>query len=169
VRTLLLETMPNGKDDRKPVGRATCQTARTVIVAVLAEALRSHKVTENVASGIRLPAVSERAEFTMATREQIDKIVAGMEARWSLAVILMRGCGLRIGEALAVRSDSVREDVLRVEEQVLGTGKRGPSQAPQAGRVPRCSLPATCTPALASLAGCRSQTCRAGSVTVTST
>jgi hypothetical protein len=79
-----------------------------VIVAVLAEAVRGRKVPENVASGIRLPAVSERVEFTMATREQLDKIIACMDARWSLAVTIMRGYGLRIGEALAIRSDSAR-------------------------------------------------------------
>ncbi len=135
VRTLLLETMP------KTVSTSTCQTARTVIVAVLAEALRGRKVTENVASGIRLPAISERAEFTMATREQLDKIIAGIDARWSLAVILMRGCGLRIGEALAVRSDSVRGNVLRVEEQVLGTGKRGPLKHRKPGEFRDVPLP----------------------------
>ncbi len=136
VRRLLLETMP-----AKGLSVSTCQTARTVIVGTLAEALRGHKVHENVASGIRLPAVSERAEFTMATRKQIDKIIAGMSAQWSLAVVLMRGCGLRIGEALAVRSDSVRGSVLRIEEQVLGTGKRGPLKHRKPGQFRDIPLP----------------------------
>jgi hypothetical protein len=92
VRRLLLETMP-----AKGLSVSTCQTARTVIVGTLAEAVRGHKVHENVASGIRLPAVSERAEFTMATRKQLDAITAGMPATWSLAVTIMRGCGWRPG------------------------------------------------------------------------
>ena len=144
VRRLLLETIP-----AKELSTSTCQTARTVIVAVLAEAVRGHKVHENVASGIRLPAVSERAEFTMATRAQLDKITAGMTARWSLAVTIMRGCGLRIGEVLAVRSDSVSGNVLRVEEQVLGTGKRGPLKHRKPGEFRDVPLPKYAADAIA--------------------
>jgi len=46
-------------------------------------------------------------------------LASGMPADWALCVWLMRGCGLRIGEALAVSEDSrVRPGVLRISEQV---------------------------------------------------
>ena len=52
-----------------------------------------------------------------------------------LCVWLMRGCGLRIEEALAVTKEDFIEDgsVLRVAWQASGDGKRGTSQAPQGG------------------------------------
>jgi integrase len=137
VRRLLLETMP-----ATPVGPGVIMCARTLIVAVLGEAARSKKVSENVASSIRLPAMpSERAEFTMATWAQLDQIGRGLPTGWALAVVLMRGCGLRIGEALAVRSDSVRGDVLRIEEQVLSTGKLGPLKHRKPGEYRDMPLP----------------------------
>ncbi len=36
---------------------------------------------------------------------------------------LMRGCGLRISEALAVRDDCLRGDVLRIFEQIALDGR----------------------------------------------
>ncbi len=41
-----------------------------------------------------------------------------MAQDWALCVWVMRGRGLRIGEALAVSQASVRDHVLRVGEQV---------------------------------------------------
>jgi integrase len=77
----------------------------------------------------------------MATREQLDKIIAGMPAHWAVAVLIMRGCGLRIGGALAVRSDSVHGDVLRVEEQILAGGLRGPLKHRKPGEFRDIPLP----------------------------
>lgn len=136
LRELLLETMP------KTVGHSSLVTARTLLVASLAEAVRQHKIAENPAVGIRLPnANSQRAEFVMATHKQLTDIEAALPERWRIALWLMRGCGLRIGEALAVRSDSVRGDELRVEEQVLGTGKLGPLKHRKPGEFRDVPLP----------------------------
>jgi integrase len=55
------------------------------------------------------------------TRKQLDALAAGLPADWALSVWLMRGCGLRVGEALAVSEKSILPGVLRVSEQVLDT------------------------------------------------
>lgn len=136
VRTLLLETMP------KSVGHHSIITARTLLIAVFNEAVRQHKLTENPATGIRLPnGVSERAEFVMATHEQLRILECSLPERSRIVLWLMRGCGLRIGEAIAVRSDSVRSDTLRVEEQVLYDGKLGPLKHRKPGEYRDVPLP----------------------------
>jgi integrase len=114
IRTLLLETMP-----AKPVGGQVVDTARRVLTGVLAEAVRSKRITENPAAGIRLPAIQQAAEFYVPSRAELEKLVAYLPKDWRLAVWLMRGCGLRIGEALAVSKSSVHDNMLRISEQVL--------------------------------------------------
>lgn len=136
VRDLLLDTMP------RTVGHSSIVTARAVLVASLNEAVRQHKLTENPAAGIRLPnGASQRAEFVLATHEQLTTLESSLHERERIVLWLMRGCGLRIGEALAVRSDSVRGDMLRVEEQVLGTGKLGPLKHRKPGEYRDVPLP----------------------------
>jgi integrase len=114
VRELLLEKMP-----AKPASRSAVSTARTLINAVLAEAARSGRIRTNPASGIRLPAAQVTAEFFMPTRKQLDVLAEGLPADWALTVWLMRGCGLRIGEALAINRRGIRPGLLRISEQVV--------------------------------------------------
>jgi integrase len=51
---------------------------------------------------------------------ELDALAAGLPADWAAAVWLMYGCGLRIGEALAVKARCriSRGTTLRVGEQV---------------------------------------------------
>lgn len=105
VRDLLLETMP------KSVGRAVTVSAQTLLNAVLAEAVRSERIRSNPAARIRLEAAQEAAEFGVPTRKQLDIMTAEMPDDWALSLWLMRGRGLRIGEALAVSENSVRSGV----------------------------------------------------------
>lgn len=136
VRTLLLETMP------ADVGPDTIRTARTLLAAMLGEAAVSGKVRVNVAARIRLPdATSERAEFALATSAELQTLTEKLPEAWRLAVWLMRGCGLRIGEALAVRADSVRGHMLRAERQVLTTGRLGPLKGRKPGQYRDIPLP----------------------------
>jgi integrase len=137
VRELLLETMP-----AKPVGQPVVATARLVITAILGEAVRSKRITENVAAVIRLPKVQEAAEFPVPTRAELEKLAGAMPADRQLAVWLMRGCGLRISEALAVSKASVGEGSLRVSEQVLTEPLRlGPLKARKSGEYRDVPLP----------------------------
>jgi integrase len=127
VQDLLLQTMP------ETVGHSVIVSARTLLVAAFSEAVRAGRIPSNPAASIRLPAVQEAAEFTMPTRKQLDALAEGMSADWQLAIWLMRGCGLRIGEALAVSKASIRQHVLRASEQVYD---RPPKLGPLKHRKP---------------------------------
>ena len=137
VRTLLLEDMP------REVGPDSVKTARTLLMAMFSEALKSGKVATNPAAEIELPnGKSERAEFYMANREELEALAGKLGPEWGLSVWLMRGCGLRLGEALGVRYEDIRGDVLRVERQRLQDGSTGPCKSRKAGQYRDVPLPA---------------------------
>jgi integrase len=144
VRKLLLEDMPGtmGRNG-KPLGQDTIKTARTLLVALFGEALMSGKVAVNPAAGIRLPnGSSERADFYMATRDELEALEGKLGPEWGPSVWLMRGCGLRPGEALGVRHVDIRGDVLRVERQRLQDGSSGPCKWRRDGQYRDVPLPA---------------------------
>jgi integrase len=136
VQDLLLETMP------KTVGHAVIVSAKTLLVAALSEAVRAGLMLSNPAASIRLPTARETAEFIAPTRKQLGALAGGMAADWSLTIWLMRGCGLRIGEALAISKAGVRGDVLRVGEQVYDRPPRlGPLKHRKTGQYRDVPLP----------------------------
>jgi integrase len=57
--------------------------------------------------------------------EELEALAAGLPADWATTVWLMYGCGLRIGEALAVRTRcrNNRGTTLRVRKQVNPTAQ----------------------------------------------
>jgi hypothetical protein len=112
VQDLLLETMP------KAIGHAMVVSTKTLLSAALSEAVRADRLQVNPAAGIRIPARQEAAEFIVPTRKQLDLLADSMPKDWALCVWLMRGCGLRIGETLAINTASIRDHVLRVSEQM---------------------------------------------------
>src|SRR5258708_2406953 len=117
-------------------------TGRLVITAVRGEAVTSKRITENPAKGIRLPAVQEAAEFYVPTRGELEKVAAALPGDWRLLVPLMRGCGLRIGEAFAVSKMSVLGGSLRISEQVLDKPLRlGPLKHRKPGQFRDVPLP----------------------------
>jgi integrase len=136
VQDLLLETMPNN------VGRAMVVSARTLLSAAFSEAVRAGRIQANPAAGIRLPAAQEAAEFIMPNREQLNALTDGMARDWALCVWIMRGCGLRFGEVLAVSESSVRDHVLRVGGQMYDRPPRiGPLKHRKPGEYRDVPLP----------------------------
>jgi hypothetical protein len=117
----------------KPVGASQIGTAYILINAVLSEAMREGRIRANPATGTKLPAVQVAAEFIMPTRKQLDVLAQGLPADWALTVWLMRGCGLRIGEALAVKERGIGGGRVRITEQVLD---RPPRLGPLKHRMP---------------------------------
>ncbi len=105
---------------RKGLSASRIGCAHLVISAVLAEAVRDKKLAESPCSGIQLPGVVTAADFILPAQAQIEAVVAGLPPDWAATVWLMHGCGLRIGEALAVnlRCRINRGKTLRVKEQV---------------------------------------------------
>jgi integrase len=105
---------------RKGLSASRIGCAYLVISAVLAEAVRDKKLAEPACTGIQLPGVVTAADFILPAHAQVEAVAAGLPPDWAATVWLMHGCGLRIGEALAVslRCRINRGETLRVKEQV---------------------------------------------------
>ena len=112
------------------------QQARYVIVGTVDEAVKAGKLSRHRLDGIELADYGRysRKGFVFPSYEQVRFVADGgmnLEPRRAvrgagLCVWLMRGCGLRIEEALAVSKEDFIEDgsVLRVAWQASGDGTR---------------------------------------------
>lgn len=105
---------------RKGLSASRIGTAHLVINAVFTEAVRNKKLAESPCTDIPVPDVVHAADVTLPTEAQLEALAAGLPEDWALTVWLMYGCGLRIGEALAIRTKCrvKRGTTLRVKEQV---------------------------------------------------
>ena len=112
------------------------QQARYVIVGTVEEAVKAGKLSKHRLDGIELADSGRysRKSFVFPTYEQVKFVADGgynpdtkrAVGGAGLCVWLMRGCGLRIEEALAVCKEDFIEDgtVLRVAWQASGDGKK---------------------------------------------
>ena len=112
------------------------QQARYVIVGTVDEAVKAGKLSRHRLDGIELADYGRysRKGFVFPSYDQVRFVADGgvnPESRRAvrgagLCVWLMRGCGLRIEEALAVSKEDFIEDgsVLRVAWQASGDGTR---------------------------------------------
>jgi integrase len=128
---------------RKGLSASRIGCAHLVISAVLAEAVRDKKLAESPCAGIQLPGVVTAADFILPVHAQIEAVAAGLPPDWAVTVWLMHGCGLRIGEALAVslRSRISNASTLRVKEQVNPAGQLRPLKFRMAGEFRDIPLP----------------------------
>ena len=128
---------------RKGLSASRIGCAHLVISAVLAEAVRDKKLAESPCSGIQLPGVVTAADFILPAQAQIEAVVARLPPDWAATVWLMHGCGLRIGEALAVnlRCRINRGETLRVKEQVNPAAQLRPLKFRQEGEFRDIPLP----------------------------
>jgi integrase len=129
VMELLLVTM-------KHLSNTPRQQARHAIVGTLEEAVKAGKLSKHRLDGIELADSGRysRKGFVFPTYEQVRVVADGGVNPGSkravggagLCVWLMRGCGLRIEEALAVCKEDFIEagTVLRVAWQASGDGKK---------------------------------------------
>jgi integrase len=125
ITRLLNVTLAELSDSRREIARA-------VIAGTLDESVRGGKLSQHRASGIRLTTngrAPDRSDFVFPTKPQLDKLAAGLQPPKVIAkglpltIWLMRGCGVRISEALAVRETSLSGDVLRISEQIAPDGR----------------------------------------------
>jgi len=128
---------------RKGLSASRIGCAHLVISAVLAEAVRDKKLAESPCTGIRLPGVVVCADFIIPAHAQIEAVTAGLPPDWAATVWLMHGCGLRIGEALAVnlRCRINHGKTLRVKEQVNPFAQLRPLKFRSAGEFRDIPLP----------------------------
>ena len=124
--------------------------AHLVISAVFNEAVRNKKLVESPCVGISLPAIARAADFTLPDDDQLYALAAGLPADWAATVWLMYGCGLRIGEALAVRTSCRinKGTTLRIREQVNPTAQLRPLKFRVQGQFRDIPLPRYVTEAM---------------------
>ncbi len=120
--TDLVSDMEAAKDEHgEPLFSAsTIAGVYVAIAAIFAEARRNKRVTESPCVQVELPVVVSGAILIDPARDQLLKFVNRFPADWRLPSWFQYGCGLRIGEALAINANQFREGgtVYRVEEQV---------------------------------------------------
>lgn len=99
--------------------------ARLIITGTLDEAVRSGKLASHRCGGIELrdDGPGERSDFVFPSHAQAAELADAL--RHGLAVWIMRGCGLRVAEALAVRKEDFRDSgaTLRVIRQATRDGQ----------------------------------------------
>jgi integrase len=128
---------------RKGLSASRIGCAHLVVSAVLVEAVHDKKLAESPCTGIQLPGVVTATDFILPAHAQIEAIAAGLPPDWAATVWLMHGCGLRIGEALAVnlRCRINRGKTLRVKEQVNPAAQLKPLKFRLAGEFRDIPLP----------------------------
>jgi integrase len=128
---------------RKGLSASRIGCAHLVISAVLAEAVRDKKLAESPCSGVQIPAVVTATDFILRGHAQIEAVAAGLPSDWAATVWLMHGCGLRIGEALAINllCRINRGETLRVKEQVNPAAQLRPLKFRQEGEFRDIPLP----------------------------
>lgn len=106
------------------------RNVRMIIVGTCDEAVKAGKIREHRLGGIELAddgPKSDRTDFVFPEHGQVKFVADGDgETRGAgICVWLMRGCGLRIEEALAVEKKDFREKgtILRVHQQATRNGK----------------------------------------------
>jgi len=113
---------------RKGLSASRIAQAHLVINAVFNEAVRNKKLAESPCTDIPVPDVVHAADFVFPEDDELEALAAGLPADWAATIWLMYGCGLRIGEALAVkkRCRINQGTTLRVREQVNPVAERKP-------------------------------------------
>jgi integrase len=122
VVTFLTVTMP------AKVTQPRVLHARSIMLQTIEEAARAGRIPAgHRLSDLDLASAGHKTEtFVHATFAQVTAITDGLRRKdLALSVWLMRGCGLRVSEALAVNVKAFREGgkILRVSEQVTPDGK----------------------------------------------
>lgn len=104
------------------VRRGAC---RSILLAVLDEAVRAERLSGHLLGGINLvrsDVVTERKDFIFPSHKEISLLAE----ECGIVIWLMRGCGLRVREALAVAREDFRDGgtTLRVSGQASTDGMR---------------------------------------------
>ncbi len=132
----LVSATMKGKNG-KLLSRIRRAKALYIVQAVLDEAVAAGKLQSHRLAGIELAdygTTNDHSDFVFPSHSQIAQLAEGMNGH-GLAIWLMRGCGLRQAEVMAVKTADFRDGgkTLRVSEQVLRSGKVGPLKARKAG------------------------------------
>lgn len=119
IEILLRSTLPE-----EGFGASSVRTCYLVISAVVNDALKSGRLSQSRIRGIRLPATAAKAEIAFAGHDQIRAMAEAIPEPYGWTIFLMRGCGLRLGEALGVSQEDVTNGTLRLARQLAPDGKK---------------------------------------------
>lgn len=130
VAKLVNETMAHLSHTRR-------DKALYIVRSVLDEAVKAGKLASHRIDGIDLAdstTANDHSDFVFPTHTQLTQLADGLNGH-GLTIWLMRGCGLRIAEAMAVKKECFRDGgkTLRVSEQIIRSGKVAPLKARKAG------------------------------------
>jgi integrase len=107
------------------LSRTRRSAARTLILGTLDSAVASGKIGSHRCKDIELAGRdgAPRSGFVFPSHAQLEQLASGLTH--PLTIWLMRGCGLRVQEALAVRREDFRDGgkTLRVHEQATRDGR----------------------------------------------
>lgn len=109
----------------------TARVALTALRAMMTEAARAGRIAEDRLTRLRVEPAAP-LQFTFPSYAQLAALAAGMGGL-APAVWIMRGCGLRPGEVLAVRGEAFVDGRLRVSEQRLKNETIAPLKARRPG------------------------------------
>lgn len=108
----------------KGLGPSVVASCYMILKAIINDSVKGGRLgpNSNRLKGIAIPAVAAKAELVFASTEQIIKMALAMPAPYGFSIILMRGCGLRLGEALGVQADDFFDGTLRLARQLAPKG-----------------------------------------------
>jgi integrase len=127
VRKLRDEMVRHFESQENRDGRATIRAVLQMLRAVFNQAIEDALLTtQNPAEHIRSPKRAPR-EARFLTAEEVDAVAAEVPERYRALVLVLAHCGLRIGEAAALRVSDVDElqrriRVTRSAGEVRGLG-----------------------------------------------
>ena len=123
AQELLSVTLP----DKYKLGASSIRSCHLVLNAVVNDAVKAGRLPRSQIKGLKLPPLVQKAEITFATSEQIYDMAQEMPAPYGFSVYLMRGCGLRLGEALGVIPGDISSNgTLRLSRQLGADGNLAP-------------------------------------------
>ena len=123
VETLLTETL---KGDPHNLGTGRIELAYIVIKAVVNDAIKRGVLNQSRLNGIELDTPAAKADFVFPEHDQLEAMAEKMPAEYRLALWIMRGCGLRLGEVLGLSASDFSNGAVRVHEQQLAKLGYGP-------------------------------------------
>jgi len=131
----------------RQVNPGTARVALTALRAMMSEAARSGHIDGDRLTRLRTGPLAPVA-FTFPSCAQLTAL-AGDMGELGPIIWIMRGCGLRPGEALAARSESFSGSRLRVDGQRLLTGAYAPLKARRPGEFRDVPVPSYVAAAIA--------------------
>ncbi|MFE7462457.1 tyrosine-type recombinase/integrase [Nocardiopsis terrae] len=118
----MVSDMESARDEHGEPQHAPSTVAGVYVAtaAIFSEARDNKRIGESPCVRVELPGVVSGAILIDPPKEQLMKFVNRFPADWRLVVWMQYGCGLRIGEALALNANLFSEDgsMYRVGEQV---------------------------------------------------